>query len=197
LERFKYQFDNYMAKGTIALIGGLGVLSAIVIVSVAFIVWIFQISPGDGEPISFWEAAWEGLMRTLDAGTMGGADPNPAHHAGFPPLIAALSCVRAHPGTSAREDVLEVLKLLLAFGADPNQRGLNDFTPLHMAVNERYLPVAWSCCWRQAQIRACALKLTTTKRPVRSPRRRGSPALLNGWLLTRRTSQNELWRIVI
>ena len=71
-ERFKYQFDNYMAKGTIALIGGLGVLSAIVIVSVAFIVWIFQISPGDGDPISFWEAAWEGLMRTLDAGTMGG-----------------------------------------------------------------------------------------------------------------------------
>jgi ankyrin repeat protein len=27
--------------------------------------------------------------------------------------------------------------LLLAFGADPNQRGINDYTPLHMAVAER------------------------------------------------------------
>jgi len=27
--------------------------------------------------------------------------------------------------------------LLLSFGADPNQRGINDYTPLHMAVAER------------------------------------------------------------
>ena len=33
----------------------------------------------------------------------------------------------------------EVLRLLLAFGADPNQRGLNDYTPLHMAVDVRDL----------------------------------------------------------
>jgi hypothetical protein len=30
-----------------------------------------------------------------------------------------------------------VIRLLLSFGADPNQRGLNDYTPLHMAVAER------------------------------------------------------------
>ena len=36
--------------------------------------------------------------------------------------------------------MLEVVKLLLAFGSDPNQRGLNDYTPLHMAVGERHLP---------------------------------------------------------
>jgi ankyrin repeat protein len=65
-----------------------------------------------------------------------GADPNPADHAGFPPLIAALSCSRAHPGSTARPDVLEILQLLLRAGADPNQRGLNDYTPLHMAVAE-------------------------------------------------------------
>ena len=65
-----------------------------------------------------------------------GADPNPEDHAGFPPLIAALSCCRSHSGTSEQADVLEILKLLLAFGADPNQRGINDYTPLHMAVGE-------------------------------------------------------------
>jgi uncharacterized protein len=65
-----------------------------------------------------------------------GADPNPADHAGFPPLIAALSCSRPHPGSPGRADVGDILALLLEFGADPNQRGINDYTPLHMAVGE-------------------------------------------------------------
>jgi len=68
-----------------------------------------------------------------------GADSNPADHAGFPPLIAALSRSRSQPGSPARPDVLEILTLLLAFKADPNQRGINDYTPLHMAVSERNL----------------------------------------------------------
>jgi ankyrin repeat protein len=68
-----------------------------------------------------------------------GADPNPADHGGFPPLIAALSCSRSRPGAPERSDVLEILKLLLAFKSDPNQRGINDYTPLHMAVSERNL----------------------------------------------------------
>lgn len=71
-----------------------------------------------------------------------GADPNPQDHIGFPPLIAALSCSRSQPGSSqpgspARPDVIEILKLLLEFKADPNQRGINDYTALHMAVSER------------------------------------------------------------
>jgi uncharacterized protein len=69
-----------------------------------------------------------------------GADPNPTDHAGFPPLIAALSCSRSQPGSPGRPDVLDILKLLLSYGADPNQRGINDFTPLHMAVAESNLP---------------------------------------------------------
>ena len=66
-----------------------------------------------------------------------GADPVPADHIGFPPLIAALSCSRAVPGSPGRPDVLEILCLLLEFGADPEQRGINDYTALHMAVAER------------------------------------------------------------
>jgi len=69
-----------------------------------------------------------------------GADPNPEDHTGFPPLIAALSCSRPQPGSPARADVLEILKLLISFKADPNQRGINDYTPLHMTVSERNLP---------------------------------------------------------
>jgi uncharacterized protein len=66
-----------------------------------------------------------------------GANPNPDNHSGFPPLIAALSCIRSHPGSPARLDAIEIMRLLLHFGADCNQRGINDYTPLHMAVAER------------------------------------------------------------
>lgn len=67
-----------------------------------------------------------------------GADPVPEEHGGFPPLIAALSCSRPQPGSPGRTDTAELLALLLKFGADPNQRGLNDYTALHMAVDERH-----------------------------------------------------------
>ncbi len=66
-----------------------------------------------------------------------GANPNAPVDDGFPPLIAALSCTREVPGAERRTDVDEIIRLLLSFGADPNQRGLNDYTPLHMAVAER------------------------------------------------------------
>lgn len=50
-------------------------------------------------------------------------------HSGFPCLIAALS--------TDRPDKLELLGLLLECGADIEQRGVNDFTPLHYAVWSR------------------------------------------------------------
>jgi ankyrin repeat protein len=48
-------------------------------------------------------------------------------HSGFPCLIAALSTERA--------DKSELLGLLLSFGADIEQRGVNDHTPLHYSVS--------------------------------------------------------------
>ena len=64
-----------------------------------------------------------------------GADPNLDDHSGFPPLIAALSCHQIAPGHTRRLDVDEILSLLLSFGADPDQRGINDYTALHMAAS--------------------------------------------------------------
>jgi uncharacterized protein len=63
-----------------------------------------------------------------------GADANAPADLGFPPLIAALSCARDVPGATRRNDVDDIIRLLLSFGADPNQRGINDYTALHMAV---------------------------------------------------------------
>ena len=71
-QKFQYWFDNYMSRGTIALIGGLAVLSLVIIFIAAAIIRIGSIAMvGESAP-SFGEAAWMSLMRTLDAGTMGG-----------------------------------------------------------------------------------------------------------------------------
>jgi hypothetical protein len=66
-----------------------------------------------------------------------GADPKAPVDDGFPPLIAALATGRAAPGATQRTNVDDVMRLLLACGADPDQRGIHDYTALHMAVAER------------------------------------------------------------
>ena len=72
-QRFRYRFDNLMSRGTPVMVGMLFLLSLIVIVLAALIIsslHIHQIDPSDN--LSFGEAFWESLMRTLDSGTMGG-----------------------------------------------------------------------------------------------------------------------------
>ena len=71
-QRFQYWFDNFMSRGTIALIGGLAVLSLIIIFIAAAIIRVGAIAMDGESAPSFGEAAWMSLMRTLDAGTMGG-----------------------------------------------------------------------------------------------------------------------------
>ncbi|MCP4340736.1 MAG: ankyrin repeat domain-containing protein [Desulfobulbaceae bacterium] len=68
-----------------------------------------------------------------------GANPNPSDHAGFPPLIAVLSCSSQRLGAPEQPSLIELLQLLLEFKSDPNQRGIDDYTPLHMAVSEENL----------------------------------------------------------
>lgn len=71
-DRFRYHFDNFMAKGSVALIGGLGLLSALIVGSAALLIVVLGIHQHESETEDFTEAAWNSLMRTLDAGTMGG-----------------------------------------------------------------------------------------------------------------------------
>lgn len=74
-EKLNYQFDNFMAKGTIALIGGLGTLSILLIFFMAAVITVTGIRPSGAENrLNFAEALWQNLMRTLDPGTMGGDD---------------------------------------------------------------------------------------------------------------------------
>jgi len=71
-DRLQYAIDNEFSKGSGALILWLGVLSVLIIAIMALIVSIFKIAPAGEGPVGFFEAFWLSLMRTLDAGTMGG-----------------------------------------------------------------------------------------------------------------------------
>jgi voltage-gated potassium channel Kch len=73
-QRFQYWFDNYMSRGSSAMLTGLFVLSALIIFIVAALVKLTNTAP-DGE--SFFQVAWMGLLRTLDSGTMGGDTGSP------------------------------------------------------------------------------------------------------------------------
>ena len=72
-QRLRYQFDNLMSRGTPAMIGMLFVLSLFVVLIAGAVISITGfIQEGETGRLSFGEAAWESLMRTLDSGTMGG-----------------------------------------------------------------------------------------------------------------------------
>jgi len=71
-QRFQYWFDNYMSRGPIAMIGGLAIISLVVILIAAAIIRIAGIAT-DGDTVpSFGEAAWISLMRAMDAGNVSG-----------------------------------------------------------------------------------------------------------------------------
>ena len=72
--QIRYRFDNVMARGTVAIIGLLGLVTFIFVLVVAAILEIFTILPAGDKPSQypFAEAIWQNMLRTLDPGTMGG-----------------------------------------------------------------------------------------------------------------------------
>jgi len=71
-DRLNYAVDNTFSKGSGALIMWLGIGSVVIISLVALATSLFKITPEGEAPMGFIEAFWRGLMRTMDAGTMGG-----------------------------------------------------------------------------------------------------------------------------
>jgi Trk K+ transport system NAD-binding subunit len=71
-DRWRYWFDNFMARGTVALVSGLGLVSLAFITLMAVVVTASGMRPADGESLNLPESLWGVLMRTLDSGTVGG-----------------------------------------------------------------------------------------------------------------------------
>jgi voltage-gated potassium channel Kch len=75
-ERFSYWFDNWMARGTLALMALLGGATVLLVLVVGVIAWallrLFPDKFNDDLAKDPLDILWGGLMRTLDPGTMGG-----------------------------------------------------------------------------------------------------------------------------
>ncbi len=71
-QRLRYAFDNLMSRGTIAIMGLLGLATVGFVLVMAMIVVVLGAYPGDDDFGDFWDIVWGNLMRTLDPGTMGG-----------------------------------------------------------------------------------------------------------------------------
>ena len=75
-ERLRYRFDVWMAGGTVALMGLLGLATLIFVVVLGVITWVVLAivddkTSADPDDDAF-DFIWGSLMRTLDPGTMGG-----------------------------------------------------------------------------------------------------------------------------
>jgi voltage-gated potassium channel Kch len=76
-ERLRYWFDNWMARGPIALMALLGIATIAFVAVLGTIAWIVLTLIGDTgnlgeESQTPLDLIWRSLMRTLDPGTMGG-----------------------------------------------------------------------------------------------------------------------------
>jgi voltage-gated potassium channel Kch len=73
-QKWQYFFDNIMAGGAPAMIGMLALVSVVIILIAAGMVALGGklLAPEGSEGVPFIEAVWLSLLRTMDAGTMGG-----------------------------------------------------------------------------------------------------------------------------
>jgi voltage-gated potassium channel Kch len=71
-ERVRYRFDDWMSRGTIALMLLLGAATAVFVIILAVVVYFVHAYPDDASTADFFDVLWGNLMRTLDPGTMGG-----------------------------------------------------------------------------------------------------------------------------
>jgi len=83
------------------------------------------LDPYSYQPLLHLALAWAPID-TIESLLAAGADPNFEARDGFPSLIEVI-----HHDS---EDRPAKLRALLDAGADPNQRGVNDWTPLHAAA---------------------------------------------------------------
>ncbi len=70
-EKSRYFFDNLMSRGTLSLIGFLAIISFALILIFTIVLWLINILPGK----NFSELLWLNIFKTLNTGTLSGADP--------------------------------------------------------------------------------------------------------------------------
>jgi ion channel POLLUX/CASTOR len=76
-QRLRYAFDKSLSRGTISLIGWLGLASLLIVIIASIIILTTGIAPEapegqEAQTLSPAEAFWQSLMRSMDPGTLAG-----------------------------------------------------------------------------------------------------------------------------
>lgn len=73
-EKLRYNFDNTLSNGPIAIISWLALVTFLLVILAGTILFITGLSanPAQNEPFDLTEGIWQSLMRVLDAGTVTG-----------------------------------------------------------------------------------------------------------------------------
>ena len=90
------------------------------------------VDPYTGTPLLLLALSWA-PVGAVDAMLAAGADPNVDADDGFPAVLSVV--------VSDREDREELVRHLVAVGADIDRRGINGWTPLHAAANRNDAPM--------------------------------------------------------
>jgi voltage-gated potassium channel Kch len=69
-QKFKYFFDNTLSRGTGAIIMWLAIVSLISVIIFGALYSLSHVNIGEEEGVGFFEAMWQSLMRSFDAGNM-------------------------------------------------------------------------------------------------------------------------------
>jgi voltage-gated potassium channel Kch len=70
-DRLRYRFDNFMARGTIALIAGLGAITLVITLAAAVVITLTGLGQAAGWRVGFGEAGFQALIREIDSGAVG------------------------------------------------------------------------------------------------------------------------------
>jgi voltage-gated potassium channel Kch len=74
-DRLRYRFENTLARGTVAIIGWLALVSGVIVLLAALVLALAGIGSDPADPASkfgFIEGAWQSLMHAMDAGNLAG-----------------------------------------------------------------------------------------------------------------------------
>ncbi len=74
--RYKYWFDNYVSKGPLAMINGLGIFTLVMVVLFASVLWLSKLHPNNDTNFNIFHSIWVNLTHVLDPGTVGNHEDN-------------------------------------------------------------------------------------------------------------------------
>ena len=70
-DRLRYWFDNFMSKGTIALVGGLALATLVLVVGISLVVWALKLAPDMNLPTLLWTNMLQALAPNPVDASMG------------------------------------------------------------------------------------------------------------------------------